>query len=167
MYNEATSQAEEPIRYVVALGKQRHSLNGADLYDGEVQRRSLARIHLPASYRGVQRSYLDDIAVLELGRPLELSVVARPACVDWEGRSADLDEDVIGEVVGWGRDAAGDVVDKMILAKPTYVPLSRCLKTVRPNFFKYLTPDKFCGENAGGNLSPPKLDFSETANKER
>ncbi|KAK4878781.1 hypothetical protein RN001_011287 [Aquatica leii] len=111
-------------------------------------------------------SYLhNDIAILELERPAEITNFVRYVCLWEEDTNLNTILDRLGTVVGWGFDESGDVTESLMQAKMPVVSTETCIFSNR-DFFSRFTSDKtFCagfrngtsactGDSGGGMVFP-------------
>jgi len=65
----------------VAAGKHYRDWNAREKY---VQKSSVESIQLGGRYQGARSNFADDIALLKLKTPFELTTLVRPVCIDWD-----------------------------------------------------------------------------------
>lgn len=69
--------------FAVGAGKYHRDWNTADAY---AQKSSIKSIQVNNRYTGRENNFVEDIALLKLERPFELTTIVRPVCVDWKNR---------------------------------------------------------------------------------
>lgn len=77
MYNTLNDKSS----YAVAAGKHYRDWNAVENY---VQKSMLTKIMLPERYIGARANFAQDIALLILSTPFELTAMVRPICIDWD-----------------------------------------------------------------------------------
>ena len=80
-YNEVYNKVRDKSHFAVAAGKHYRDWNADENY---VQKSSLAEITLPERYLGARGNFAQDIALIKLASPFELTALVRPICIDWD-----------------------------------------------------------------------------------
>lgn len=65
----------------MAAGKHYRNWNAKEEY---VQKSSVESIQLGGRYMGARGNFADDISLLKLKTPFELTVLVKPVCMDWD-----------------------------------------------------------------------------------
>ncbi|XP_049824503.1 clotting factor C isoform X2 [Aethina tumida] len=128
-----------------------------------IQDRHVAQITPHPNYNS--QTYSDDIAVLKLTDPVEITNFVRPVCL-WAGdNSLQGVVNKVGTVVGWGYNESGIVTDQLMKAGMPIVSQETCIYSF-PDFFSRFTNSKtFCagykngtsvcnGDSGGGLVLP-------------
>ncbi|KAI4455097.1 modular serine protease [Holotrichia oblita] len=133
----STGYTEPSINFLVYVGTT--SLKKLPLSTKTAQ---VAKIHAHSKFS--RSNYHNDIALLELWRPLEYDIYIKPICL-WQGSNNVAD--IVGElgtVVGWGRDESKDVSDILKKAQMPVIANDVCLFS-KPAFFStYLNVNSYC-----------------------
>lgn len=105
----------------------------------EVQDREVTKIVVHRDYN--HTVFHNDIALLKLGHPADITNYVRPVCL-WEG-GTDLNSvlDQLGTVVGWGFDENGQLTTSLMQTKMPVVSSIKCVYS-NPDFFSRFTFDK-------------------------
>ncbi|KAI4498437.1 hypothetical protein M0802_006372 [Mischocyttarus mexicanus] len=80
-YDEVFAKIEDTSRYYVAVGKYYRSWEARENY---VQKAPAEKIIFPDRYIGARGNYVEDIDLLKLAKPFELTVSVKPICLDWD-----------------------------------------------------------------------------------
>ncbi|KAK9751266.1 Trypsin [Popillia japonica] len=139
-----TGYTEPAINFLVYVGTT--NLKKLPLTTKTAQ---VEKIHAHSKFS--KQNFHNDIALLELWRPLDYDVYIKPVCL-WQG-STNLAEivDQLGTVVGWGRDETKDVSDTLKQARMPVVANDVCLFS-KPKFFStFLNPNSYCAGFKNGS----------------
>lgn len=80
-YDEAYNKLYDASKYSVAAGKHYRDWNAREKY---AQQSSVESIQAGGRYQGARGNFADDIALLKLKTPFELTTLVRPVCIDWD-----------------------------------------------------------------------------------
>lgn len=164
----STGRATNPQNIVIYLGisikkkKNTHLCNLFDLwmllgktnlkkFGAEIQDRDVSDIIVHRDYNNT--IFHNDIALLKLGRPADITNYVRPVCL-WEGNT-DLNNvlDQLGTVVGWGFNENGQLTTSLMQTKLPIVSSIKCVYS-NPDFFSRFTFDKsYCAGFRNGKYS--------------
>ncbi|KAK5638495.1 hypothetical protein RI129_012790 [Pyrocoelia pectoralis] len=140
--------ALQPKNLVVYLGKyylKRFATVG-------MQDRHVAEITPHPNYDPT--SYSNDIAIVKLEIPVEVTDYVRPVCL-W---SEEIDLNSIvgkqGTVVGWGFDETGNVTETLMQTKMPVVSYGTCVKSFPEFFSRFASPSVCNGDSGGGMVFP-------------
>ncbi|XP_017795199.1 PREDICTED: suppressor of tumorigenicity 14 protein homolog [Habropoda laboriosa] len=149
-YDEVYGKLKDKSKYAVAAGKHYRSWDANENY---VQKSMLAEISLPERYIGMKGNFAQDIALLKLKTPFELTTVVRPICIDWdnvyETRQLELGQN--GKSVGWGKTIEDVPSETLQEVNMPFVPYGQCLSAVPEEFRGFITSDKFCAGRLNGS----------------
>ncbi|GLV41984.1 modular serine protease [Carabus blaptoides fortunei] len=139
-------------QYAIAAGKYyRHYYDERDTLS---QTRTVKQVIIPEKYKGLLMSFTADIAFVILDKAFELTLVVQPVCIDWYNKyeAAQLTENNIGTVVGWGYTVEGKSPSAELkqLSVP-FVNRETCLNAVPENFVRFVARDKFCAGFRNGS----------------
>uniref|UniRef100_A0AAR5PRL4 Peptidase S1 domain-containing protein n=1 Tax=Dendroctonus ponderosae TaxID=77166 RepID=A0AAR5PRL4_DENPD len=107
----------------------------------------------------------NDVAVVKLAEPAELTNYVRPICL-WEGNSKlDLLVDQLGTVVGWGFDESGKITEQLTKANMPIVSQETCIYSFPDFYSRFTSNTTFCagfkngtsacnGDSGGGMVFP-------------
>ncbi|KYN22959.1 Limulus clotting factor C, partial [Trachymyrmex cornetzi] len=142
-YDEVYNKLYNESGYAVAAGKHYRDWSAREKY---AQKSLVESILASGRYQGARGNFANDIAVLKLKTPFELTTLVRPACVDWDNtyEREQLQVGHSGKVVGWGKDIKGESTQNLHEIDMPFVPYDQCLSAVPRDFRGYLTSDKFC-----------------------
>ncbi|KAF6200173.1 hypothetical protein GE061_006474 [Apolygus lucorum] len=138
-------------RFEVVMGKLNISW---DSQEPTQQKIGVKTIIWPTSYKGAQRNFEWDIAVLVLVRSIKFSSIVMPACIDWK-KKAVVHNNELGNIAGWGKDESQQASPILQTAKLPYKDLESCSAYFRKynnennqgkmtGFVQFLTVDKIC-----------------------
>ncbi|KAG5317254.1 LFC factor, partial [Pseudoatta argentina] len=149
-YDEVYNKLYNESQYAVAAGKHYRDWNAREKY---AQKSLVENIHAGGRYQGARGNFANDIALLKLKTPFELTTLVRPVCVDWDNthEREQLQVGHSGKVVGWGKDIKGESTTSLQEIDMPFVPYDQCLSTVPQDFRGYLTSDKFCAGHLNGS----------------
>ncbi|CAH1398588.1 unnamed protein product [Nezara viridula] len=170
IYNETYSAIENATFSVIA-GKYYVSWKRKD--PGE-QRFEVLKIKFPETYVGFTNRYAEDIALLELNAPINITSAIMPVCIDWNSKYLVEQLSTIGTIVGWGLTENNTVSDELLMANLEYIDFIKCRDRISEGFSFFITSDKFCAGvdngtavehgDSGGGLTFPR---NTTNNKEQ
>ncbi|KAK3917276.1 Coagulation factor IX [Frankliniella fusca] len=148
-YRDMYGTLFKPYEMKVSLGSSFRDWNQKTTE--HVQRRNVTRLFPHPRYRGTRRNYADDVAILELDRPIEVNAYVLPICVDFlSNRGPSLQENSVGKVVGWGTTNDGKPSPVLQSAEMPFIPFETCERVVPAEFVPFLTSDKFCAGHVDG-----------------
>ncbi|CAL7944825.1 unnamed protein product [Xylocopa violacea] len=149
-YDEVYNTVYNKSRYAVAVGKHYRDWNADENY---AQKSMLAEILLPERYIGARANFAQDIALLKLATPINLSAMVRPICMDWDNayERSQLQLGQSGKSIGWGKTIKDIPSESLQELDMPYVPYDRCLSDVPDEFQGYITSDKFCAGRLNGS----------------
>lgn len=81
VYDEVDNKLNNARNYAVAAGKHYRDWNVREEY---AQKSSVESIRSGGRYMGARGNFADDIALLKLKTPLELTTLVKPVCMDWD-----------------------------------------------------------------------------------
>ncbi|KAK9751270.1 Serine protease gd N-terminus [Popillia japonica] len=140
----STGYTEPAINFLVYVGTT--NLKKLPLTTKTAQ---VEKIHTHSKFS--KHNLHNDIALLELWRPLDYDVYIKPVCL-WQGSTnlADI-VDQLGTVVGWGKDETIDVSPTLKQARMPVVAYDVCLLS-KPQFFTtFLNPNSYCAGFRNGS----------------
>ncbi|XP_012146634.1 modular serine protease-like isoform X2 [Megachile rotundata] len=148
-YDEAYNKPSDKSQFAVAAGKRYRDW---DIDENYSQKSMVDEILLPERYIGARANFAQDIAVIKLISPFELTALVRPICIDWENEyeRVQLQVGQSGKSVGWGKminDLPSETLQEVIMP---FVPYDQCLSDVPSDFRGYITSDKFCAGYLNG-----------------
>ncbi|EFN86498.1 Limulus clotting factor C [Harpegnathos saltator] len=149
-YDEAFGKLHDASNYAVAAGKHYRAWDVNEQY---TQKSLVESVKLGSRFLGARGNFAEDIALVKLKTPLELSTLVQPICMDWENvyEWEQLRMGQSGKVVGWGRNINGESTQTLFEVDMPFVPYSECLSAVPVDFRGYLTSDKFCAGRLNGS----------------
>ena len=149
-YDEVYNKARDKSHFAVAAGKHYRDWNADENY---VQKSSVSEITLPERYIGARANFAQDIALLKLASPFELTALVRPICIDWDNvyERKQLQVGQNGKSAGWGKTIAGEPSENLQELTMPFVPYNQCLAVVPDDFRGYITSDKFCAGRLNGS----------------
>jgi hypothetical protein len=158
-----TSRAIDTKRLTVYLGKYSLKKFGPGTQDREV---SDIFIHPQYNYS----VYFNDIAVLKLKNPVDITNYVRPCCLWEDGEEIERILGNLGTVVGWGFDEKRQISDTLMQAQMPVVSTVNCIYSNR-EFFSQFTFEKtycagfrngttVCNGDSGGGMVFPKSGTS-------
>ncbi|XP_015438453.1 PREDICTED: suppressor of tumorigenicity 14 protein-like [Dufourea novaeangliae] len=149
-YDEIYNKIQEKSKYAVAAGKHYRDWNAIENY---AQKSDAAEISLPERYIGARANFAQDIALIKLANPFELTTLVRPICVDWDNvyERRQLQVGQSGKSVGWGKTIHGVPSENLQEVTMPFVPYDQCLSAVPDDFRGYITSDKFCAGRLNGS----------------
>ncbi|KAL3270852.1 hypothetical protein HHI36_021370 [Cryptolaemus montrouzieri] len=143
---------------LIYLGKYNLKKFGSEIQDREV---SDINIHPQYNYS----VYYNDIAILRLAEPAEITRYVRPVCL-WE----DIDnlnqiEGTLGTVVGWGFDHNRQLSTTLMQAQMPIVSTATCIYSNRDFYSQFTSENSYCagfrngtsvcnGDSGGGMVFP-------------
>lgn len=80
-YDETYKKLYNASKYAVAAGKHYRDWNAREKY---AQQSWVESIQVGGRYLGASGNFADDIALLKLKTPFELTTLVRPVCIDWD-----------------------------------------------------------------------------------
>jgi len=80
-YNEVYNQPRNATDYAVAAGKQYRDWDANEEY---AQKSMVDSLQLATRYIGLRGNFAQDIALVKLRTPFELTTLVRPVCMDWD-----------------------------------------------------------------------------------
>jgi len=80
-YDEVYNEQKNASDFAVAAGKQYRDWDANEEY---AQKSMVDSIRLAARYIGARGNFAEDIALLKLRTPFELTTLVRPVCMDWD-----------------------------------------------------------------------------------
>uniref|UniRef100_A0AAR5PS75 Peptidase S1 domain-containing protein n=1 Tax=Dendroctonus ponderosae TaxID=77166 RepID=A0AAR5PS75_DENPD len=154
-----TNMVVQKDRLVLYLGK--YSLTS---FGGNVQDRQIEAIDVHPQYNA--SIYFNDIALLTLSAPIEVTDFVRPCCL-WTEERTSLDALVgrKGTVVGWGINEKGELSQNLMRIELPVISNTDCLFSNRNFFSQFLSHNNFCagfqndtavcnGDSGGGMVFP-------------
>ncbi|XP_012218810.1 modular serine protease isoform X2 [Linepithema humile] len=149
-YDEVFNKLHDTSKYAVAAGKHYRNWNAKEEY---VQKSLVESIRSGGRYMGARGNFADDICLVKLMTPFELTVLVRPVCLDWDNayEREQLRVGQAGKVVGWGKDIKGESTESLQEIDMPFVPYHQCLSAVPLDFRGFLTSDKFCAGHLNGS----------------
>ncbi|XP_025267269.1 uncharacterized protein LOC105247821 [Camponotus floridanus] len=149
-YDESFHKINNMSNYAVGAGKYYRDW---DVKEDYAQKSSVKSIENGNRYLGYGNYYVDDLALLKLETPFQLTTLVRPVCVDWSNlyEREQLQKGQFGKVVGWGKDITGESTNNLQEIKLPYVPYQQCFSEVPVSFRGFLTYDKFCAGYLNGS----------------
>ncbi|KAM8705592.1 hypothetical protein ACLKA7_009969 [Drosophila subpalustris] len=143
VFNEVASEAysEETFRVVAAK-----LYRGYEDVTNDDQRRRLNKILVAPGYRGREDNFVNDLALIVLEQPYELSNVIRPVCIHFFSfaEKETINNNVRGKFAGW------NFKDKRELQ---FVPAESQMNSVCVASLKDISTDKFCMYTQGKSLA--------------
>ncbi|KAL0111933.1 hypothetical protein PUN28_013265 [Cardiocondyla obscurior] len=149
-YDESYNKLYEASKYAVAAGKHRRDWNAREKY---AQQSLVESVRAGGRYQGARGNFANDIALLKLKTPFELTALVKPVCIDWDNthEREQLQVGHSGKVVGWGKDIKGVSTRRLQEINMPFVPYDQCVSAVPADFRGYLTSDKFCAGYMNGS----------------
>lgn len=80
-YDEVFNKLYHPSKYAVAAGKHYRDWDAEERY---AQQSLVESIQTGDRYQGARGNFAEDIALLKLKTPFELTTLVKPVCVDWD-----------------------------------------------------------------------------------
>lgn len=80
-YDEVYNKANDKSQYAIAAGKHYRNWDTNEQY---AQKSMVKEILLPERYIGARANFAQDIALIKLITPFELTALVRPICIDWD-----------------------------------------------------------------------------------
>lgn len=164
---QQTNRPLSPDRILVYLGKYNLAKFGQEVQDREVE-----RIFVHPDYN--HTLYFNDIAILKLERPAEITNFVRPCCL-WDQGSTSLDNVINkqGVVVGWGFDENRKLSNVLMKASMPVVSTVNCIYSNREFFSQFTFEKNYCagfrngtsvcnGDSGGGMVFPKTTNSGET-----
>ncbi|XP_066591543.1 uncharacterized protein [Prorops nasuta] len=149
-FDESKNKLRDETNFGVAAGKHYRSWYKSENYQ---QKAFVEEIELGDRYIGARGNFAQDIALLKLKTPLELTALVRPICLDWDNtyEHAQLRVGQTGKAVGWGKTQEGIASESLQEVNLPFVPYDQCLSAVPTDFRGYITSDKFCAGYLNGS----------------
>lgn len=149
-YDEVHQKLPDESQYAVAAGKYYRNWDSDENY---AQKSPVSKILLAGRYLGVSGNFAEDIALIKLSEPFELTALVRPVCLDWDNvyEREQLQIGQSGKAVGWGKTITGLPSDSLQEINMPFVPYDQCLAAVPTDFRGYITSDKFCAGHLNGS----------------
>ncbi|XP_044763414.1 serine proteinase stubble-like [Coccinella septempunctata] len=153
-----TNRPINPQNILAYLGKYNLRKFGSEIQDREV---GDIYIHPQYNYSG----YYNDIAILRLVEPVEITNYVRPVCLWDEHTDLNEVEGKLGTVVGWGFNENGVLTTTLMQAQMPIVSLAKCIYSNRDFFSQFTSEKSFCagfrngtsvcnGDSGGGMVFP-------------
>ncbi|KAK9732094.1 Trypsin [Popillia japonica] len=144
-FTELDGRKKDINHYTILAGKHYRSKHRAEQNTQESKVKSLD-IH--PEFVGQIQNYRDDIALIQLETPFQITGQVRPICIDIDNLYEEYDfiDGVKAVVAGWGLSTSGGHATQVLkkLEVP-YVDRRKCKETFGLEFAqKYLTSDKIC-----------------------
>lgn len=116
-------------------------------------------VHVYCTYYGLRGNYASDIALLELKKPLVLSQILLPACLDHSGyNDRFLETRPYGRVAGFGRTETQVTSDILRTVSVPYIPYNECRTSKHATQNQeFITLDKFCAGYSNGTSTLVRL----------
>ncbi|CAG9861494.1 unnamed protein product [Phyllotreta striolata] len=108
----------------------------------EVQDRDVSEIFIHPQFN--YSLYFNDLALLKLSRPVEITDYVRPCCLWGEDTSLESVTDKEGTVIGWGFDQHKRISEKLMQAKMPVVSTIKCIYSKRDFFARFTFDKNFC-----------------------
>ncbi|XP_032685376.1 modular serine protease-like isoform X2 [Odontomachus brunneus] len=149
-YDEGSNKLNDVSNYSVAGGKHYRDWDTDEQY---CQKSPVEDIKLGGRYLGFRGNFAEDIALVKLKKPFELTALVRPICMDWDNvyEREQLQEGQSGKVAGWGKNIKGESTQTLYEIDMPYVPYHQCLSAVPMDFRGFITSDKFCAGRLNGS----------------
>ncbi|XP_076182094.1 modular serine protease-like [Ptiloglossa arizonensis] len=149
-YDEVYNKLFNKSHFAVAAGKHYRDWNADENY---AQKSMVTEISIPERYMGARGNFAQDIALIKLATPLELTTLVRPICMDWDNvyERRQLQAGQNGKSVGWGKTIADEPSKTLQELIMPFVPYDQCLSAVPDEFRGYITSDKFCAGRLNGS----------------
>ncbi|XP_011152291.1 uncharacterized protein LOC105190947 isoform X2 [Harpegnathos saltator] len=149
-YDEVKNKPYNASNYAVGAGKYYRSWDAKEQYS---QKSLVEFIKLRRRYMGKRNVLAEDIALVKLQTPLNLNMLVRPICVDWQNiyDKEQLQLGQSGKLAGWGKDITGKPTEELYEVTMPYVPNQKCLDDVPLEFRGLVTRDKFCAGRMNGS----------------
>ncbi|XP_072751957.1 modular serine protease-like isoform X2 [Anoplolepis gracilipes] len=149
-YDEVFMRVNDASNYAVAAGKYFRDWDAKEDY---VQKSEVESIQTGDRYLGRNGNFADDIALLKLQSPFQLTTLVKPVCMDWNNRyeREQLQEGQFGKVVGWGKDINGISTNNLQEINMPFIPYHQCLSRAPVSFRGLITHDKFCAGYLNGS----------------
>ncbi|EFN75956.1 Limulus clotting factor C [Harpegnathos saltator] len=149
-YNETENKLNNASNYAVGAGKYFRSWDTQEQYS---QKSFVEYIKLRQKYRGARSYLVADIALVKLQTPLNLNMLVRPVCMDWQNMydKEQLRVGQSGKLAGWGKDITGKPTEDLYEVTMPYVTRQKCLDNVPSQFRGFITWDKFCAGRMNGS----------------
>lgn len=149
-YDEVYNKPTDASDYAVAAGKHYRDWNTREEY---AQKSMVDSIRLGGRYMGLRGNFAEDIALLKLSTPFELTTLVRPVCMDWDNtyEREQLQLGQAGKAVGWGKDVKGESTKTLQAVVMPFVSYQQCLSAVPADFRGFITSDKFCAGRLNGS----------------
>lgn len=143
-----------PEKFKVALGKIYSGWN--DEEGGKVHRSDVDRIVPHPLYQGVRRKFANDVAIVELQKPVNLSSNnIAPICMNHDIQIAEGEQII---VVGWGSERSSPL-EELASVNMKFKAFSACVDAITHSAHEtsFVTADKFCSSRDAGVSQPAGL----------
>ncbi|XP_025153751.1 limulus clotting factor C-like [Harpegnathos saltator] len=149
-YDETENKPYNASNYAVGAGKHYRSWDAQEQYS---QKSLVEYIKLRRRYFGIRGNLAEDIALVKLQMPLDLNMLVRPICMDWQNMydKEQLREGQLGKLVGWDKDITDKLTENLYKVTMPYVPYRKCRNDVPLEFRGLITFDKFCAGPMNGS----------------
>ncbi|XP_034195150.2 modular serine protease isoform X1 [Osmia lignaria lignaria] len=149
-YDEVYNKVNDKSQYAIAAGKHYRNWDANEQY---AQKSMVKEILLPERYIGARANFAQDIALIKLITPFELTALVRPICIDWDSEyeRVQLQVGQSGKSVGWGKTIKDTSSETLQEVNMPFVPYDQCLSAVPYDFRGYITSDKFCAGRLNGS----------------
>lgn len=121
------------------------------IFDKGIQFRRISEIFVHPEYS--PEYYFNDIAILKMNPPLEISDYVRPVCLWQEDTKIDKLYNQTGLVVGWGYDGNSLTTDSLRGAYMPIVDTQTCIWSNRPFFSRVTFEKNYCAGFQKGKQS--------------
>uniref|UniRef100_A0A0C9PLQ9 LFC_1 protein n=1 Tax=Fopius arisanus TaxID=64838 RepID=A0A0C9PLQ9_9HYME len=149
-YDDSINEPKPVSKFYAAAGKHYRSWSRDEDY---AQKSRIERINIAKRYIGARGNFAQDIALLELKTPFELTDLVHPVCLDWDNvlEREHLQVGRYGKAVGWGKTENGEASEELRGINVPFVSFDQCVADVPEDFRGYITPDKFCAGYRNGS----------------
>lgn len=107
-----------------------------------IQDRQVNRIIIYPKY--APATYSNDLALLKLDAPVEITDYVRPVCLWMESTNLSSIANELGTVVGWGFDETGKVTETLMQAKMPVVSYETCILSFPEFYSRFSSENTFC-----------------------
>ncbi|KAL0116518.1 hypothetical protein PUN28_009883 [Cardiocondyla obscurior] len=153
IYNDNTKEVVNPEEIYILTGNLYREYNFDFHNQTIVKSNKVKHIYIKRSYVGVLGNYIQDIAVLEVIKPFELSAFLVPVCLgdntnDW----ALFEPGQLGKVAGFGITEFNQPSQVLQALTVPLITHSECRSVSQSvNLEHFLTDDKFCAGFTNGS----------------
>ncbi|XP_015120869.1 uncharacterized protein LOC107043767 [Diachasma alloeum] len=149
-YDESINEPKSASKYYAAAGKHYRSWSREEDYS---QKTRIKTINIAQRYIGARGNFAQDIALLEVQTPFDLTDLVHPVCLDWDNvlEREHLQVGRYGKAVGWGKTLDGEPSEELQGINVPFVSFDQCVADVPKDFRGYITPDKFCAGYRNGS----------------